>query len=297
MAATELAVGGRRLPIRNLDRVVFPRAGTTKAELLEYYVRIADAMLPHLRDRLLHMHRYPEGVEGPRFWQKACPEHRPDWVPVAPVWSRDKDAYIDYCVVNELASLLWSVNLGSIELHTSLHLRDRMERPTVIAFDLDPGEGVGLLECCRVALRLRELLAGLGLGCWPKTSGSKGLQVYVPLNGEVTYAETKPVARRIAEALEEQAPDEVVSRMAKALRPGKVLVDWSQNTEHKSTVCAYSVRAKRRPTVSTPLTWDEVERPDAGALVFEMDAVLERVPEHGDLFEPVLTTRQDLRPG
>jgi bifunctional non-homologous end joining protein LigD len=295
MTATELAVDGRSLPIRNLERVVFPRAGTTKAELLDYYVRIADTMLPHLRERLLHMHRYPEGVEGPRFWQKACPEHRPGWMEVAPVWSRDKDAHIDYCVVNELASLLWAVNIGSIELHTSLHLRDRMDRPAVVAFDLDPGEGVGLAECCEVGLRLRDLLAGLGLGCWAKTSGSKGLQVYVPLNGEATYAETKPFARHVAELLEEQTPDRVVSRMAKALRRGKVLVDWSQNTEHKSTVCAYSVRAKQRPTVSTPVTWDEVESRDPDALVFEMDDVLERVAEHGDLFEPVLTTRQDLR--
>src|SRR5215210_4758733 len=157
----ELEVGGRRLRIRHLDRIVFPRAGTTKGELLDYYIRIADSMLPHLRDRLLHMHRYPEGVEGPRFWQKACPEHRPDWVPVAPVWSRDKQANIDYCVVNELATLLWAVNLGSIELHTSLHLRHDLHRPAVLAFDLDPGEGVGLLQCGEVALRLRELMTEL----------------------------------------------------------------------------------------------------------------------------------------
>jgi bifunctional non-homologous end joining protein LigD len=294
----EFDVGGRRLRIRNLDRVVFPRAGTTKGHLLDYYVRIADAMLPHLRDRLLHMHRYPEGVEGPRFWQKACPEHRPEWVPTAPVWSRDKQANIDYCVVNELAALLWAVNLGSIELHTSLHLRHDLHRPTVIAFDLDPGEGTGLLECCEVALRLRELFASLGLHSFVKTSGSKGLQVYVPLNEQVSYAETKPVSRAIAELLEAETPDAVVSAMARKLRAGRVLVDWSQNTEHKSMVCAYSVRAKRRPTVSTPLAWREVEealdRADPGLLSFEMGDVLERVDRHGDLFEGVLTTRQRL---
>jgi bifunctional non-homologous end joining protein LigD len=297
-AGGEFDVGGRRLRIRNLDRVVFPRAGTTKGHLLDYYVRIADAMLPHLRDRLLHMHRYPEGVEGPRFWQKACPEHRPEWVPTAPVWSRDKQANIDYCVVNELATLLWAVNLGSIELHTSLHLRHDLHRPTVIAFDLDPGEGTGLLECCEVALRLRDLFASLELRSFVKTSGSKGLQVYVPLNEQVSYAETKPVSRAIAELLEAETPDAVVSAMARKLRAGRVLVDWSQNTEHKSMVCAYSVRAKRRPTVSTPLAWREVEealdRADPGLLSFEMGDVLERVDRHGDLFEGVLTTRQRL---
>jgi bifunctional non-homologous end joining protein LigD len=297
--AGELGVDGRRLSIRNLDRVIFAASGTTKAELLEYYVQVADTMLPHLRERLLHMHRYPEGVEGPRFWQKGCPDFRPQWMPVAPVWSRDKGENIDYCVVNELASLLWAVNIGSIELHTSLHLREDLGRPTTLAFDLDPGEGAGILECCDVALRLRELLGGVGLTAFAKTSGSKGLQVYVPLNSATEYEVTKPVARRIAELLEEQTPDAVVSRMAKAAREGKVLVDWSQNTTHKSMVCAYSVRAKARPTVSTPVTWDEVEhaadRGDADSLTFEMSDVLERIAERGDLFAPVLTTRQELR--
>lgn len=293
----EVEIGGRRLAIRNLNRVMFPRAGATKSQLLRYYVDVAHVMLPHLRERLLHTHRYPEGVEGPRFWQKGCPEHRPPWLPTAPVWSEDKRDTIDYCVVNELAALLWAVNIGSIELHTSLHLRAALHRPTVIAFDLDPGEGAGLLHCCEVAMRLHELFAGVGLRSFPKTSGSKGLQVYVPLNGELTYAETKPVARRIAELLEGQTPDAVVSRMARAARRGKVLVDWSQNTEHKSMVCVYSVRAKHRPTVSTPVTWEEVQTAfdggDAEVLTFEMQAVVERITEHGDLFSPVLTLRQD----
>ena len=296
-----LDVDGRRLAIRNLDRVIFPRAGTTKAELLDYYVRVAEAILPHLRERLLHMRRYPEGVEGPRFWQKACPEHRPEWIPTAPVWSRDKQAHIRYCVVNELATLLWAVNLGSIELHTSLHRRDHLHRPTVIAFDLDPGEGVGLPECCEVGLRVRELFASLGLRSFAKTSGSKGLQVYVPLNAGATYALTKPFSRAVAELLEAETPDAVVSRMARALRPGRVLVDWSQNTEHKSMVCAYAVRAKERPTVSTPVTWEEVERAagsgDATALVFEMGDVIDRLAARGDIFEPVLRLHQALPEG
>lgn len=294
----EVTVEGRRLVIRNLDRVVFPRAGTTKGELLDYYVRVAGVMLPHLRERLLHMHRYPEGVEGPRFWQKGCPEHRPHWLPTAPVWSRGKQANIDFCVVNELAALLWSVNIGSIELHTSLHLRHDLRRPTVIAFDLDPGEGAGILQCAEVALRIRTLFAGAGLRAVAKTSGSKGLQVYVPLNSDVSYGETKPVSRLVAELLERQSPGEVVSRMATKLRAGKVLVDWSQNTEHKSMVCVYSVRAKQRPTVSTPLTWSEVERAvDVGharSLTFEMGDVLERVAGHGDLFADVLSVRHQL---
>ena len=293
-----LRVGGRRLPIRNLDRVVFPRTGTTKGQLLDYYVRIADVMLPHLRERLLHMHRYPEGVDGPRFWQKGCPEHRPDWLPIAPVWSRDKRANIDFCVVNELPALLWAVNIGSIELHTSLHLRAELERPTVIAFDLDPGEGVGLLECCEVALRINALFDRLGFRSLAKTSGSKGLQVYLPLNGDASYDDTKPLARLVAELLERETPGAVVSRMARAQRTGKVLVDWSQNTQHKSMVCVYSVRAKERPTVATPVTWEEVtgavDAGDAGSLTFDMEDVVERVARHGDLFADVLTVRQAL---
>jgi bifunctional non-homologous end joining protein LigD len=295
-AAGELEIGGRRLAIRNLDRVIFPSCGITKAQLLDYYVRVAEVMLPHLRGRLLHMHRYPEGVEGPRFWQKECPEHRPEWVGTVPVWSRDKRADIEFCVVDELATLLWAVNIGSLELHTSLHTRDDLHRPTALAFDLDPGEGVDVLRCAEVALRLRDALSGIGLQGHVKTSGSKGLQLYVPLNTDVSYADTKPVARLVAELLEAQWPERVVSRMARRLRAGRVLVDWSQNTEHKSTVCVYSVRAKERPTVSTPVTWDEVDAAlragDPGLLTFEMDDVLRRVERHGDLFAEVLTAEQ-----
>ncbi|HEV7885308.1 MAG TPA: non-homologous end-joining DNA ligase [Solirubrobacteraceae bacterium] len=297
-AATELDVSGRRLAIRNLDRVVFPRTGTTKAELLDYYVRIGDVMLPHLRDRLLHMHRYPEGVDGPRFWQKQCPEHRPPWVATTPVYSREKQANIDYCVIEDLAGLLWAVNIGSIELHTSLHTRADLHRPTALAFDLDPGEGVDVVGCAEVAVWLRDLLAGVGLRALVKTSGSKGLQVYVPLNTDVTYAQCKPAARAIAETMEAAHPERVVSRMARALRPGKVLIDWSQNTEHKSMVCAYSVRAKERPTISTPVTWDEVQDAVAARepslLVFEMRDVVQRVAERGDVFARVLTLQQRL---
>src|SRR4051794_19178742 len=207
---------GRALAIRNLDRVVFPQTGTTKGALLEYYARVAGAMLPHLRERLLHMHRYPEGVDGPRFWQKGCPEHRPDWIPVAPTWSEAKGTTIDYCVINEPEAILWAVNLGSLELHTPLHTRQDLHRPTVLAFDLDPGPGASIVDCCAVGLRLRELLDGLGLRCFPKTSGSKGLQVYVPLDAPATYAETKPLARTVAELLAAQTPELVVAKMQRS---------------------------------------------------------------------------------
>jgi bifunctional non-homologous end joining protein LigD len=284
----ELTVGSRRLAIRHLDRIVFPRAGTTKAELLDYYVRVAPVMLPHLRERPLHMHRYPEGVEGPRFWQKECPEHRPEWIETVPVWSRDKRADISYCVLNELAALVWAVNIGSIELHTSLHARADLHRPTAMAFDLDPGEGADVLACAEVALLLRDVLAGGDMRALVKTSGSKGLQVYVPLDGAQTYTEIKPLARGIAEMLADARPERIVANMARRLRVGKVLIDWSQNTEHKSMVCAYSVRAKERPRVSTPVMWDEVEAaatPDD--LTFEMGDVLDRVERLGDVLEPL----------
>src|SRR4051794_34549610 len=186
---TDFAVGGRQLRIGNLERVMFPRTGTTKAALLDYYARVAPVVLPHLRGRLLHMHRYPEGVEGPRFWQKECPEHKPDWIPTVGVWSRDKGHEICYCVLNELAAVLWAVNLGSLELHTSLHRRDALNRPTVLVFDLDPGPGVDILGAAAVARRLRDVLAGIGLHAHVKTSGNKGLQVYAPLRDSLTYAE------------------------------------------------------------------------------------------------------------
>jgi bifunctional non-homologous end joining protein LigD len=297
----EVEVRGRRVRLTTLERVYFPSTGTTKSDLLDYYVRVGDVILAHLRERLLHMHRYPEGVTGPRFWQKGCPEHRPEWMPVAPVWSRDKRGFIDYCVLNELGALLWAVNLGSIELHTSLHRREALDRPTVIAFDLDPGPGATVLHSAEVALRVREMFAAVGLRTYAKTSGSKGLQVYLPLNdASVTYRVTKPAARRVAELLEQELPELVISRIAREARRNRVLVDWGQNTEHKSMVCASSVRARERPTVSTPVSWDEVQDAlDAGeaeGLRFEMADVVERVDRLGDLFAPVLELRQELTP-
>src|SRR3954454_14708533 len=224
-AVMHVAVGSRQLRIGTLERVLYPHTGTTRAALFDYYTRVASVMVPHLRERLLHMHRYPEGVDGPRFWQKECPEHKPEWVTTVGVWSPAKGQEICYCVLNELAAVLWAVNLGSLELHTSLHRRDALHRPTVLVFDLDPGPGVDILGAAAVARRLRDVLAGIGLHAHVKTSGNKGLQVYAPLRDSLTYAETKPLARRIAEGMEERWPERVTSRMAKALRPGKVLID------------------------------------------------------------------------
>jgi bifunctional non-homologous end joining protein LigD len=278
--------------------VLWPASGFTKAGVIDYYARVADAILPHLRDRPLTLKRYPDGVEAQSFFEKRCPSHRPDWVETAPVWSGRNEGDIDYCLCNERATLIWMAQLAALELHPSLSLADEIERPTVLAFDLDPGDPAGILECCRVGLRLREMFAELDLECFPKTSGSKGLQIYVPLNVEVTYERTKPFARAVAQTLEREQPKLVVSRMAKKLRKGKVFVDWSQNDQHKTTIAVYSLRARERPTVSTPLQWEEVERAaqreDADALRFEASDVLERVEEHGDLFTPVLELHQEL---
>jgi bifunctional non-homologous end joining protein LigD len=278
--------------------VLWPETGFTKGEMIDYYARIADALLPHLRGRPLTLKRYPNGVAEKYFYEKRCPKHRPDWVRTAPIWSGRNEGDIDFCVCDDRATLIWVAQLASLELHPSLSLAKEIERPTVLAFDLDPGPPAGILECCTVGLRLRELFDDLGLESFPKTSGSKGLQVYVPLNSKVTYDETKPFAHAVAQVLERADSELVVSRMAKKLRKGKVLVDWSQNDEHKTTVAVYSLRAKERPTVSTPLEWKEVERAakreDPDSLTFEAGDVLKRIEKRGDLFAPVAELKQDL---
>jgi bifunctional non-homologous end joining protein LigD len=284
--ALEAEVDGRSLRLTNWDKVLYPKAGFTKGDMIRYYAEIAEVLIPHLHGRPLTLKRYPNGVEGQYFYEKQCPSHRPEWVQTAKV---DK---VNYCLCNDRATLVWTANLADIELHTSLSEADAIERPTMMVFDLDPGAPAGMAECRQVGLWLREIFEPLGLRSFPKTSGSKGLQVYVPLNSpDVTYDDTKPFAKAVAELLEKQHPELVVSRMAKDLRPGKVLVDWSQNDEHKTTVCVYSLRAKDRPTVSTPVTWEEVE---AGDPSFEQQEVLERVARDGDLFAPVLTLTQEL---
>lgn len=295
MNAASVEVEGHRLELTNLDKVLYPATGFTKAAVIDYYTRIAPVLLPHLRDRPLTLKRYPNGVEGQSFFEKNCPSFRPAWVHTAAVWSRSNKRTIDFCLCDDLATLTWLANLAAIELHPSLSFAPALSSPACLVFDLDPGLPAAMAECARVGLVLRELLARLGLQAWAKTSGSKGLQVYAPLNSGATYDQTKPFARAIAGVLETRPDLGVVSSMKKDIRAGKVLVDWSQNDEHKTTIAVYSLRARERPTVSTPITWDEVAAAAAGhPLVFEGDAVLARVERSGDLFAPVLTLHQTL---
>jgi bifunctional non-homologous end joining protein LigD len=295
-ATTEVKVGSKTLRLSNLDKVLYPEAGFTKGQVIDYYTRVAPALLPHLKNRPLTLKRYPNGVDDKFFYEKQSPSHRPDWVKTVPVPARGRT--IDFTLANDLPTIVWLANLADLELHTSLSLAKDIQRPTTLAFDLDPGPPATIVECSQVAIWLREIFGDLGLESFPKTSGSKGMQLYVPLNLKTSYDQTKPFAKALAELLEKQHPKHVVSTQKKELRPGKVLIDWSQNDEHKTTVNVYSLRAKARPTVSTPLTWDEVEEihesGDPDIAVFDSDDVLERVEDHGDLFEPVLKLKQKL---
>ena len=292
----EVTVEGRRLRLSNLDKVLYPATGFTKGQVIDYYTRAASYVLPHLRGRALTLRRYPNGVDAPHFFEKQKPSHAPEWVSSRAITAGDHD--IDFVLCDELATLVWLANLADLELHPSLALAADPDAPTVLAFDLDPGEPAALEQCCEVALLLRDVLSQLGLDCRPKTSGSKGMQVYVPLNTAVTYDDTKPFAHGLARLLEKQNPKLVVSAMAKAVRKGKVFIDWSQNDRHKTTVGVYSLRARERPTVSAPLHWEEVEEVagggDPAALVFEAPQMLDRLQEEGDLFEPVLSGEQEL---
>jgi bifunctional non-homologous end joining protein LigD len=293
-------VEGRELTLTNLDKVLYPKAGFTKGQVVDYYARVGPAMIPHLSGRAVTLRRFPEGVDDldSAFFEKRCPKHRPKWVKTASV-SAGPEGKIDFCVCDGLPTLVWMAQLAALELHPSLSLARAPTRPTVLAFDLDPGPPADVVDCCRVALRLRELFAHFEVEAFPKTSGSKGLQVYVPLNSpKARYDQTKPFAKAIAQLLEKQTPDLVVSKMKKAERKGKVFVDWSQNHRSKTTIGVYSLRARERPTVSTPVGWDEVEHTaesgDAASLVFDADDVLKRVEGRGDLFAPVLELEQEL---
>jgi len=294
----ELIVEGRKLPVSNLDKILYPKAGFTKGELIDYYIRIAPLLLPHLKDRPLTMKRYPNGVEAEFFYEKNCPSHRPAWVKTAKVWSEGNQREMQYCLVQDLPTLVWAANLADIELHTSLARKKNIARPTMMVFDLDPGAPADIVQCCQVGLWLRDLLAKLKLKSFAKTSGSKGLQVYVPLNTPVTFDQTKDLSRALAQHLEREHPKLVLSRMARALRTGKVFVDWSQNDEHKTTINVYSLRAREQPTVSMPITWKEVEtalkKKNAGLLVFPAARALQRVEKLDDLFASVNTLKQKL---
>jgi bifunctional non-homologous end joining protein LigD len=288
-------VGGRHLSLSNLDKVLYPEAGFTKAEVIDYYHRIAPVMVPHLEGRALTLRRWPNGVDQSGFFEKRCPSHRPPWLPTAP-GPGDHNGTIQYCRFDEPAALVWAANMAALELHAPMARAIDIESPAAVVFDLDPGAPAALRECCRIALEIREVLARLELVAFAKTSGSKGLQLYVPVNAPATHDEASAFALAVAQIVEQRRPKDVVTVMTKAERRNKVFIDWSQNSRHKTTIAVYSLRARPRPTVSTPVTWDEVEAGagDAVDLQFEAADALSRVAARGDLFAPVLSIVQDL---
>ena len=288
---------GERLRVRNLDKVLYPATGFTKAEVIDYYVRVAPAMLPHVAGRGVTLRRYPDGVDGDSFFEKRCPSHRPDFVKTV-LGPGDRNGGIDYCCIDSIPSLAWVANMAGLEIHAPMARGDDIESPTACVFDLDPGAPADIVDCARVGLEIRDVLAGVGLECVPKTSGSKGMQLYVPLNRPHTHDHASGFAHAVAQVLQKHRPDEVTSVMAKNVRGGKVFIDWSQNSRHKTTVAVYSLRARPTPTVSTPVTWDEVsDTADGASLSFTAPAVLERVAAHGDLFAAVVDLEQELPGG
>jgi bifunctional non-homologous end joining protein LigD len=297
-STTYLTLEGRRVKVSSLDKVLYPTTGFTKRDVLDYYSRIGPVMSEYLKGRIVTLKRYPDGVAGEVFFQKRCPAGRPSWVQTAKVWSETNHAELAYCVLDDVPSLVWAANLGALELHVSLARTSDYDRPTSLVFDLDPGPPATILECLQVAFWLRELCAQVGLQAFPKVSGSKGIHLHIPLNSPASYEQTKPFAHALAERLEESHPELVVANMRRELREGRVLIDWSQNEEHKTTVCVYSLRGKERPTVSMPVTWDELEEAhavqDTSSLVYSPDQALVRLEEVGDLYAPVRELHQDL---
>ena len=291
-------IESRQLKLSNLDKVLYPATGFTKGQVIDYYARVGPVLVRHLEARPLTLKRYPNGVDSQFFFEKNATAHRPEWVKTVPIWSEGNRRNVNYILADDLSTIVWMANLAAIELHPSLSLAKEIERPTMMVFDLDPGPPANIVQCAQVGMWLREIFEHFGLQSFPKTSGSKGLQIYVPLNTPTSYDATKPFAHALARLLEDQHRELVVSDMKKELRKGKVLVDWSQNDEHKTTIAVYSLRARERPTVSTPVKWEEVEqllkKKDPGLLVFEADQLLKRVEKMGDLFEPVLKLKQKL---
>jgi bifunctional non-homologous end joining protein LigD len=286
-------VGERELSLSNLHKVLYPGTGTTKAEVIEYYARIASVMLPHLAGRCITLKRFPDGVESEGFFEKRCPKHRPAWIDTA-VGPGDRGGDIGYCRFDEPAALVWAANMAALELHVPMAFAADLEAPRAIVFDFDPGLPAAIRECCEAALWVREVLGAVNLQGWCKTSGSKGLQLYVPLNTPCTHQLASDFALAVGQVLEHQHRDRITTTMAKAERPGKIFVDWSQNARHKTTIGVYSMRARPEPTCSTPVTWAEVEECAAGEveLKFTWRDVLARVEEYGDLFADVLTVQQ-----
>ncbi|HUR78511.1 MAG TPA: non-homologous end-joining DNA ligase [Acidimicrobiales bacterium] len=285
----EVEVGRHRLTLSNLDKVLYPEAQFTKSEVIDYYARIAPVMVPHLAGRPITFKRYPDGVEGKFFFEKNAPSHAPEWVPTLPIDD------INYPRIEEPATLVWAANLAAIEIHPGLARAQHIRRPDHVVFDLDPGEGTDVIECCEVALWLRDALSDLGLECFAKTSGSKGLQVYLPLHTPCDFEDTRAFSLAIAQLLEKWHPELIVTTQERDKRKEKVLIDWLQNASFKTTIGVYSLRARGRPTVSTPVTWDEViAAQTASDLRFEAADVLARVQQHGDLWAEMLTVVQTL---
>lgn len=298
LSPTDVSVpSGRSVKFSNLEKILYPQTGFTKGDVIDYYTRISPIILGHLKDRPLTLKRYPNGVSDKFFYEKRCPSFKPDWIPTARLPS-DRHGTIAYCMVDSADALAWVANLASLELHTLLCRAQDPRRPTMMVFDLDPGPPAGFMDCLPLALRIRELFEHMKLQIFPKTSGGKGLHLYVPLNTPVTFEQTKSAAHTIAQLLERSMPELVTSNMSKAIRGGKIFVDWSQNDPNKTTVCPYSLRARPEPTVSTPITWKEIEnvlsRNDPAPLIFHSHDVIRRVKKIGDLFAPVLTLKQEL---
>ena len=296
--AVEVKIEGRTLKLTNLEKVLYPDVGFTKAQVIDYYTRMAPVLLTHTKNHPLTLKRYPNGVYGEFFYEKNCPKHRPDWVQTAKVWSGGNNRDMYYCLAQDLPTLVWLGNLATLEFHTSLSYCDKLPEPRTLVFDLDPGPPATIVECCRIGLMLRDVFAEHGLESFAKTSGSKGLQLYLPLNTTVDYNQTKVVSKGLAQMFEAEHPDLVVSKQLKELRTGRVLIDWSQNDQYKTTVNVYSLRARKHPTVSTPVSWDEVEKclkaKNPELLVFDSEQVLKRIDKLGDLFEPVVKKKQKL---
>jgi bifunctional non-homologous end joining protein LigD len=287
-------VDGEQLSLSNLDKVLYPDVGFTKGQVIDYYARVADAMLPHLENRGVTLRRFPNGVDDKSFFEKRCASHRPDFVGTA-VGPGDRGGPIEYCVLDCRPALVWAANMAALEIHAPMARADDIDAPTMVVFDLDPGAPATIVKCAQVALDIRDVLDALGLESFAKTSGSKGMQLYVPLNTPHSHEHASGFAHAVAQLLEKQQPKGVTSVMAKAVRPGKIFVDWSQNSHHKTTVAAYSLRAKARPSVSTPVSWDEVQGcADGEELYFEAADVIDRVDDLGDLFAPTATLRQEL---
>ena len=294
MASVVTEVDGRSLTLSNLDKVLYPATGTTKAEVIAYYAAIAPVMARHTSGRCITFRRFPDGVDGSSFFEKRCPSHRPDWVPVA-VGPGDRRGIVEYCRLEETAAFVWAANLAALELHAPMARCEDLDAPLMVVFDLDPGEGTGVAECARVALDLRDICQAVGLEMWAKTSGSKGMQCYVPLNSAHTHEHCSDFAHAAGRLLAQRRPTGVLTTMGKKDRVGKVFVDWSQNSRHKTTICAYSLRARPEPTVSCPVDWDEVAAATEGApMRFTSDEVLDRVQARGDLFAPTVDLVQHL---